>query len=141
MANKFAAMELPVDALHKMVIVHPVTRQPLRSSEGVEAYIEHYSSDSSVAQKHRRTVTRRRLDMRGRGKLSPEELDAENTDLLAALSTGWYLVSLDGTPIDVQFNQENARELYTNPGVAYIREQLDESAGDRGNFASASLAS
>ena len=115
-----------------------MSRQPLRDAEGKEAFIAHYSADSEQARKYQRAVQRRRLAMRGRGKLTPEELEAEAVEFLSVLSTDWYLLALDGSPIDVPFSQENARDLYANPGAAWIREQLDESASDRGNFARAS---
>lgn len=139
--SKFAALELPVEKPFRMVIVHPITRQPIRDKDGQDAYIDHYSADSDIARKHQRAVLKRRLNMRGRAKLDPVEIEAEGVELLAALTTGWHLVSLDGEKIDVPFSQENARELYANSGVAYIKEQLDESASDRGNFSRASSAS
>lgn len=136
--SKFGGLELAVETPIHLVLVHPVTRQPLRDKDGKEAYIDHFSGDSELARKHQRAVQRRRLAMRGRGKITPEEIEAEGNDLLAALSTGWYLVSLDGKPIDVPFTIENARELYAAPGLLWIREQVDESASDRGNLSAAS---
>ena len=121
-----------------MVVVSPLTRQPLRDAKGNEAYIEHYSSDSEIACKHQRAVQRRRLAMRGRAKITPEELEAEAVDILAALTTGWHLVDLKGNVIDLPFSQENARELYSNPAVSWLREQLDESTADRANFSQGS---
>jgi hypothetical protein len=106
----------------------------MRDAEGKTAYIDHYSSDSEIARKHQRAVQRRRLAMRGRMKITPEELEAEATEVLAALTAGWYLVDLKGNVIDLPFSQENARELYGNPAVGWLREQLDESTADRGNF-------
>lgn len=140
MTSKFAALELETDKPSRMSIVHPVSRQPLRDAEGKEGYIELYSADSDVARKHHRNIQRRRLAMRGRGKLTPEELDAENIELLAALTTGWYLLDLAGNLVDVPCNAENAREIYGNNKIAWLREQVDEYAVDRGNFSTASLA-
>jgi hypothetical protein len=133
--SKFAGLELSVEKPFRLVLVHPVTRQPLRDAEGNEAYIDHYSGDSEAARKHQRAVTRRRLAMRGRMKFTPEELEAEAIDSLVALTTGWYLVDLHGSVIDTPFTQENARELY---GLGWLREQVDESVADRGNFLRAS---
>ena len=76
-----------------------------------------------------------RLAQRGRMRITPEELEAESTELLAALTAGWHLVTLDGHPLDVPFSIENARELYAAPALAWLREQVDEFAADRGNFA------
>jgi hypothetical protein len=136
--SKFAGLELSVEKPFRLVLVHPVTRQPLRDVAGNEAYIEHFSGDSEIARKHQRSVTRRRLAMRGRAKLTPEEIEAEAIELLAALSTGWNLLDLSGGKIDVPFTQENARDLYGNAAVGWLREQLEESASDRGNFSQGS---
>jgi hypothetical protein len=70
--------------------------------------------------------------MRGRGRLTPEELEAEATDLLVALTHGWFLLAPDGSPIDLPFTAENARRIYDK--VWWVREQVDEFAADRGNF-------
>ena len=124
-----------------MVLVHPVTRQPIRNGSGDPAYIDHYSSDSEIAKKHQRNIQRRRLAMRGRMKITPEEIDAEGVDILAALTVGWHLIDLKGNVIDLPFSQENARELYSNPAVSWLREQIDESTADRGNFSQGSSSS
>ncbi len=136
--SKFSGLELGVDEPHRLVLVNPVTRQPMRDAKGNEAYIDHYSSDSEIARKHQRAIQRRRLAMRGRAKITPEELEAESSDILAALTAGWYLVDLKGNVIDMPFSQENARELYSNPAVGWLREQLDESTADRANFSQGS---
>jgi hypothetical protein len=136
--SKFSGLELEVEKTFRLILVNPITRQPIRDSEGNEAYIDHYSSDSEIARKHQRAIQRRRLAMRGRTKITPEELEAEAVDILAALSTGWNLVDLKGGKIDIPFSQEAARELYTNPAVGWLREQLDESTADRANFSQGS---
>lgn len=134
MTDKFAALGLAVDAPGRLTIVHPVTRQPLRTADGVEAYIDLYSADSEVARKHERAVQRRRLAMRGRGKITPEELEAEAVEALAALTAGWRLVGLDGRPLDVPFSADAAREMYAASSLAWLRDQVNEFAADRGNF-------
>ena len=137
MQSKFAGLEIAVEKPQRMILVHPMTRQPLRDEKG-DAYIELFSGDSKVARDHNRAIQRRRLAQRGRGRITPEELEAEATELLAALTAGWHLVTLDGQPLDVPFNTQTARELYAAPSLAWIREQVDEFAADRGNFATAS---
>lgn len=145
--SEFSGLELEVEKPFRLVLVHPVTRQPLRDAVAgadgklQEAYIDHYSSDSEIARKHQRAVTRRRLAMRGRQKLTPEELEAEAIELLAVLSTGWYLVDLNGNKIDIPFSQDAARRLYANQAVSWLREQLDESSADRANFSRGSSTS
>lgn len=136
MNSKFAGLEIGVDKPQRMTLLHPTSRQPIRpkGEDSEAAYIDLYSSDSKIARDHTREVQRRRLNMRGRGRVSPEELEAEAVDLLAALTTGWRLLTLDGQPLDVPFSREAARELYASPTLAWIREQADEFAADRANF-------
>lgn len=140
--SKFGALALEVEQPSRMIIVHPVNRQPLRDTEGKEAFIDVYSGDSEVARKHQRAMAKRRLAVRGnRGRQSIEELEAESTALLAALTAGWYLLGLNGEPLGVLFTPDNARELYADPAVSWLREQVDEYAGDRANFSPASSSS
>lgn len=136
--SKFEGLGLSTDTPSKMILVHPVTRQPLRDEDGNEGYIDLYSSDSDVARKYDREVTRRRLNQRGQIRLSPEELEAEGLDKLAALTAGWNLVALNGKKLDVPCNTQNARELYSIPSMTWIRDQVNEFAVDRANFAKAS---
>jgi hypothetical protein len=130
--GKFAAFEIEVDQPARLKLLDK-KRQPYRGNNGSEAWIELHSADSEIARKHRRAVQRKRLAMRGRGKLTPEELEAEDNELFVALTTGWDLVITD-----VQFSQENARELYANKNVPHIREQIEEFVYDRENFSRAS---
>ena len=86
-------------------------------------------------------LTARGIQMQRGGRstrVTPEQIEAEGNDLLAALTKGWKLVDLDGNPIDVPFSQENARELYALTAVAWLRDQVDEYIGDRANFSKAS---
>jgi len=136
--SKFAALALEVEKPVRMTIVHPVSRQPLRDADGNEAYIDLFSGDSEPARKHQRTAQRRRIAMRGRGKITPEEIEADSVELLAALTAGWMLLALDGARLDVPFSIENARELYADPSVAWLRDQVDEFAAERANFSKAS---
>lgn len=132
-----ASLSLDVAKPARMPLLHFQTRQPLRGPDGEEGYIELYSSDSDIARRHNRETQRRRLNMRGRGKLTPEELEAEGTDLLVALTAGWQLITPDGALLDVPFTPENARKVYDQ--ILWIREQVDEFCADRGNFTPASL--
>lgn len=132
--SKFSALELPVEQASRLIVVHPVSRQPLRDKDGKEAFVDLFSADSEVARKHQRSIARRRLASRGRGKITPEELEAEAVELLSALTAGWRLIDFDGNAVEIEFSQESARELYASPGMTWLREQVDEFVADRGNF-------
>lgn len=135
MTSKFAGLEIGVDKPRRMILVHPVTRQPIRDAEGTEAWIDVHSSDSPVARSHTKEMQRRRLNMGQRApKMTPEELEANAVDLLAALTAGWNLLSMDGAALDVPFSEANARELYSAPTLQWVRDQVDDFAADRANF-------
>jgi hypothetical protein len=135
--SKFSGMALEVEKPQRMVLMHPVTNQPLRDEAGREACIDLYSADSQAALRHNRAVQRRHLNARGRVKLTPEELEANRVEFLAALTVGWHLVDLAGKHVAVDCNTENARDLYSNPALSWVRDQVDEFTGDRGNFSPA----
>lgn len=130
--SKFAGLALATDTAQRMSIIHPGTRQPLRSPGGEEAWIDLHSIDS----KPWRTTVRAQQDrrMRTRGRPSAEEIDSDTTELFAAVTVGWRLFTLDGEPIDVPCSATNARELYAMPELSWLREQVDAFVADRGNF-------
>jgi hypothetical protein len=125
---------LVIDKPRRMPLLNFQTQQPIRDAEGNEGWVDVYSGDSQIRRRHEREVTRRRYNMRGRGKLTPEETEAEATDLLVALTADWYLLTPNGVPLDLPFTPENARRLYDAPVARWIREQVDEFSADRGNF-------
>ena len=131
-----SSLSLDVERPQRMPLLHYQSLQPLRGPNGEEAYVDLYSSDSDIARRQNRENQRRRLNARGRLKLTPEELEAEATDLLVALTAGWSLVSLDGQMLDLPFTPQNARTVYDK--VTWIREQVDLFCADRGNFTPAS---
>lgn len=138
MTSKFDAIALEVDKPSRMTIRHPHTNMPLRDKAGEVAYIELFSSDSGKARTAQRAITNGRLAMRNRNKLTAERLETEGTELLADLTVAWRLVGLDGEPLDVPFNRTNAVDLYADPKMAWLREQVDEFTADRANFSQAS---
>jgi hypothetical protein len=136
--SKFAGLALRTEEASRMEIIHPSTRQPIRDGSGAVAYIDLFSADSSVARQHQSAVGNRRLAMRRGAKLTIQELQAEAVELLVALTKGWHLLDLEGSPIAVEFSHDNARELYGEPSLAWLREQVDEFVAERGNFSKAS---
>lgn len=139
--SKFSGLALAVEKPQRMPLLHPTTNEPLKDDKGREAYIDLYSSDSDVARKQERAISRRRLNVRGRTKVSPEEIESASLDMLVAITAGWHLVDLAGKAIDVQFNASNARELYEEAELSWVRDQVDQFAGDRANFLPASSTS
>jgi hypothetical protein len=139
MNSKFASLEVPVDSPRQMILIHPVTRQPLTDEKGKVAYIELYSTDSEICRRYFRERDRRRTLPNGNIRpTTPEQSEAESVQVLVALTTGWYLVGMDGTHIDVPFNAQNATDLYAATSMAWIRVQVNEFVTEIANFAKAS---
>jgi hypothetical protein len=139
--SKFAGLSLPVDTTAKMMILHPLTQQPLADKNGNEAFIELFSKDSQRARAFNRNATQRKLDMRGRATVSVVSIENENFGLAAELTKGWMLVDLAGQVIDVDCTTVNARELYADPSMTWLYEQVDAFTGARGNFSKPSAIS
>jgi hypothetical protein len=143
---KALGLELPVDKTAKMTIYHPIKRKPLIEAgadpETAEpAWIELYSLDSQVARNHEHDAQQRLIDVRrqlqSRGSFTPEELEENAVELLAALTKDWRLLSLDVKPpaYDFPCTLENRKEFYRQPGVRWLREQIDAFLTNRANFA------
>lgn len=136
--SKFASLGLAVEKPVRMTITNPLTHQPLRDKKGSEAWIELLSMDSPQAQAHGHKITNQKLRQRGRSTVSSEELEADRVELLAALTRGWRLLGLDGVAIDIDCNADTTRQLYTEPSMFWLREQVNEFIADRANFLPAS---
>lgn len=142
MTSKFlqgvSRIETEVERPGRMIVAG-MDRQPIRDDDGTTYYIDLYSADSEIARKFQRSITNRRLAMRGRVKLTAAELEADATELLVALCPGWGSIASDGavTP-DTDFSQQAARTLFSDPTKAELRVQVDEFIADRANFSKAS---
>lgn len=141
MSSKFSGLALAVDKPQRMTILHPVTRAPLKDAEGQEAWVEAFSGDSGPARDWRRALVQRRLATRNRRQPNAEEIETDTVDLLVGVTQGWRLLDLEGNPIEIAYSKEAARELYADPALAWLREQVDEFVADRGNFSKASSTS
>ena len=146
--SKFAGLGIAAigaEEPYRMVILHPITNQPLKingAPEGEdEAYIDILSSDSETARKHHRSVGNARISRRTRSKTKFEEYEQSDYELLAKLTKGWRLATLDGAPIDLPATYKNALELYQLPDCAWLMEQVNTAAADRALFLKASSTS
>lgn len=139
MSGKFGALSVPVDQPARLELMHPWTGQPLRSApngsgdEPVTAYIDLLPATSAIGKMHDRAMLDKNL-RRGVRRMSAEELESDQIEKLAKLTKGWQLVGLDGTKMDVEFSQSNARELYTLPESNWILDQARMFVEDLGNF-------
>ena len=115
-----------------VMLFHPATREDL----GIVFTV--FGKDSDRFQEVARTQQKRRLNKMSKGgfrsatgSLSPEEMEQESIDLLAACTIGWSdNFVINGGP--VQFSIEAARRIYKQ--FPWIKEQIDDAMGDRSNF-------
>lgn len=129
-----AGLSLKVDAPAEMEITHPVTGLPMRSADGsVTATVKIYSVDSPAAKQHQRASIDRRLGKKS-GQVTAEAIEAEQVDYLVSLVAGWTLVDFDGNTLDLDSKPETVRAVLSEPGMAWLRSQIDSFAGERANF-------
>ena len=112
-----------------MVLRHPASGEELRADDGSDMCIELLGMDSPEYRQLIRAAASRNVS-RGRKRPSPELLEQEAITLLAGVTKGWSGIVVDGE--NLSFSQEAAKQLYTD--YAWIREQVDEFVGERGNF-------
>ena len=124
---------VPTDATFDLLLTHPKKRTPLFDKDGRQACVTLYGPDSKPAMKSKQVATQAALSRRNRA-MDAEELEAQNIEFLVAITAGWYLVNFDGEVIEYEFTPNNARKLYANPEMGWLKDLVDEAAGNRANF-------
>ena len=123
MVSKFAAMAADVTTPYRVELRDPRTDMVLRDPDGDAAYIDVLSTDSAAArefEKGKRKDLRQRIMRSRTGALDASDQIEDNIALLALLTVSWRLVDLRGEIIDLPCTPENAAELYSEPGLAYV---------------------
>lgn len=127
----FSGLELESDKPFRVLLSDP-DGEPLLDEDGKQAWVDVISTDSKTAERAQRT---RRDKFIGGKKITAETADKMGAEILAQLTTGWYLVRLDNhKPLEAPYTPANAIELYLNPQTAFITEQVRAAAGKRANF-------
>ncbi|NIA10013.1 MAG: hypothetical protein GWP10_09865 [Nitrospiraceae bacterium] len=107
-----------------LTLEHPVTGDPLFGR------IKLAGVDSKIYQKQARANQDRQLRKGFRSKFSSAELESSRIALLVAITLAWENIAENGQELEP--TSENVRHVYTT--YPWIREQVDEFAGDRANF-------
>lgn len=137
-----------------VALLHPATQVSI----GKRFYVLGF--DSKEARRILRGQEANRLEKqkktrRGIYMATPEETEANQLDLLVALTTGWDedVVDAEGKVTGVRkeielkpgefipFSPEACRQIYADLGFAWIREQIDSEIGDRRDFLSSASTS
>ena len=136
----FDALELETKPF-RMEIMDPVKGTPMADKDGKVAYVDLISTESPEAESWRRGVfDRNQLAMKKRRNVAGQTFDenkAQGVELLVTLTVGWYLVDKAGKPIDAPFSKETARQLYNNPKMSWLKQQVDDALGNDANFIAA----
>jgi hypothetical protein len=130
-----------------VALLHPATQVSI----GKRFYV--LGSDSKEFKRIQRKqqadlLEKQKKNRRGMYFPTPEETEANNLELLVALTTGWDedVVDAEGKVTGVRkeielnegdfipFSPEAAAEIYSDLGFSWIREQIDSEIGDRRDF-------
>lgn len=109
-------------------IYHPGTNEEL----GIKITVLGQDSDEFVKLSRAQIKKRRdKLIKSGfRADIPVDEIERDDTKLLAAMTKSWEGVIIDGKPIDC--NMDNVIMVYER--WPWLREQVDKAIGDRANF-------
>jgi len=102
---------------------HPVT------GEELDIQIKLAGTDSDIYRETIRKQINRRLK-KGIKRLSLEETENENLELLVACTLDWKNVVYEGEPLEC--TPENVKFIYSQ--FPWIKEQVDDFIGDRANY-------
>lgn len=137
--SKFGNLSIATDKTSRMSIFLPNEIEPLLDQDGNEAYIDFLPWDSEPGrrfeQEQNRAVVSKSLRQRGRAELADSvNVIKDQAERLAVLATGWHLVDHDRSVIDLPFSRANVLELFTEPGMAWLRRQAWIFVSNEQNF-------
>lgn len=119
MPDVFAGLALPIERTAKFMLVHPVSREPLKDEAGAQGWIELLSWESEKAQEHR-LARDNLLRKQGRDFTAEEEWN-DMGQMLAKLTVAWHLVGLDGRAIAAPCTYDLAVGAYNATGLRWLR--------------------
>lgn len=121
LANEGAVME----------IMNPVTGTPLLDDSGKQMFIKAYGANSDVYRKHMNEAMNRRLGVKGKTKLTIEELEAEQLEVRIKVVTGWH-ITLGGKPLEC--TPQNVRKIFSDKKFLWLYEQFVTWHDNEANF-------
>lgn len=127
-----------------LTLLHPDDRVPLLDAKGKPLTITLLGRDSDAFIRAENAARNRTVEgVTSGAKFSAAAADVQACETLArctvdwsGIPKGWIDGSDDETPI--KHSSENAVALYGNPGVSWLREQVDKFIANRANFLKAS---
>lgn len=119
-----------------VVIISPATGEPLLNDEKKPVSITVHSPASKpfkAAQAASNAKMVKRIKSKGKVDETPEEMAATTASFLAAITVSLNGFSYKGDAAGV----ETFRELYADPKMGWLTEQVNREAGDWANFTQA----
>lgn len=118
------------DAGAVLTLKHPATEEPLAMT------ITLLGTDSAKSRAIQRRKQQATIDRMAKGrnaqKLDAGKLTEETVEDLIELTTGWTGFEEGGVALEC--SAENKRRIYSDPGLAWVKEQAADFIGDRANF-------
>lgn len=136
MTSRFAALAANVATAFTVNLIDPVTDAPIVDKEGKPAFITIFSTDSEVGRSFDRDERKKATERVAKGRAGDitDQLE-QNIEKAAQLTKAWYLVDPETREIiDVPCNADNARELYSEPGMNWLFTQVWVAAASPANF-------
>ena len=113
----------------EFVPLHPATREPLDMTIKLRS-----ANCESVRRKARALLKRLQSnpEFRKDGPIDPEFAEAQAIDRLITCTVSWSGVVYNGAALDCA--AENARRIYGDPGLRWLRDQVSAFVEDQTNF-------
>jgi len=108
----------------EVTIKHPKTGEPL------DMVVTVAGNASEEYRKVRTELAKRRIE--STRSITVEELETSAMRLLVACVKGWKGIQMAG--VDYPYSAANAKELLSNPGYFWLKEQIETAVGDVANF-------
>lgn len=119
----------------RVELEHPSTDDVMRDDDGNAYFVEVVGDDHPELRKIDRKHADRRSERLRKNRdpgLDQETLEAEAAERLSVATRAWYLPPLEGQVLE--FNQKNARMVYSRPGLVWIATQVQKAMKDRKRF-------
>jgi hypothetical protein len=111
------------------MVLHPVTGEPTQMK------IKLLGVDSPRYRMAVKEITERyipRIDRNPRFRLTPDEQDRDNAELLSRVTVGWHGFTENGKHLE--FSRERAHDFYINAHFRWLRNQVEAWIANRSNF-------
>lgn len=109
-----------------LTILHPVTY------EETDIKIKLSGTDSARYRNKIKQIAEREKGKKKNNGIDIDAIDKRGSEILASCTLDWKGIQRGG--VDVPFTYENAVELYSDPNLRWLREQVDEFMSNRANF-------